>query len=157
MSGAPSSNQSERSAGIGRHVILELVYMDGSERLEVDIVQDQYSDFRNGFLGAGTPLAKAIQEHTAGQVIPYTVGEAKEIRLLAVSMSTTPAPKEVAERRKETIQKAIDQSDRTNAMIFASSFTGKWGDYDPTGFTEETPKKDPDSSEEDEVKGEADK
>jgi hypothetical protein len=34
---------------------------------------------------------------------------------------------------KETIREVED----TNAMIFASSFSGKWGDYDPDSIPKE--------------------
>jgi hypothetical protein len=32
------------------------------------------------------------------------------------------------------MRQAVEQADRTNAMNFASSFSGKWGDYDPQGI-----------------------
>lgn len=126
-------NKIER-AGPGKHVVIELLSQGKSERLEFDIVPDEYASFAGGFLGAGTPLARAIFGLPAGGVRPYHQGDAQQVRVVDVRASTAPPPKENLEKRQETYRKAIDQADRTNAMIFASSFSGKWGDYDPTGF-----------------------
>ena len=124
-------------AGLGKHVTVDLI-MDGeTERLEFVIVPDQYADFESGFLGAGTPLARSVTGLAAGQAAAYPVGQGNFVRVIKVEVSATPPPKEVAERREATIRKAVEDSDRTNAMIFASSFSGKWGDYDPTGFVDE--------------------
>lgn len=136
---AGSEKKVER-AGLGKHVIVELVSHAETERLEFDIVPDEYSDFENGFLGAGTPLAKILTGLPAGGNRPYHHGDAVLVRVIEVRPSSAPPPKENLEKRQETYRKAIDQSDRTNAMIFASSFSGKWGDYDPTGFESENDK-----------------
>lgn len=133
----PSSSKQSPAAGLGMHVVLDLVTVEGLERLEFDIVPDENADFKLGFLGAGTPLARAIQGRRAGQTVPYQVGGGKEVHLISVAPASKAPSKEIAARRQETLRKAIDRADRTNAMIFASSFSGKWGDYDPTGFTEE--------------------
>jgi hypothetical protein len=133
----PSSKQTPLLADAGMHVEIELILEDGLERMAFDLVDDAFADFAHGFLGLGTPLAQAIYRHPAGSQIPYRVGDARLIRILSVTPSSSAPPEDVAQRRQETFQKAIDQSDRTNAMIFASSFSGKWGDYDPTGFTDE--------------------
>jgi len=139
-----STPKQTHTAGLGMHVVIDLVIVDEGEQivdhLEFDIVPDENADFKSGFLGSSTPLARAILGRKGGQVVPYQVGGAKEVRLVSVHPSSSTPPEDVAARRQETIQKAIDQSDRTNAMIFASSFSGKWGDYDPTGFTEEDTK-----------------
>ena len=139
-------NSKTYPAGLGMHVVLDLVGPDGTERLELDIVKDDYADFRQGFLGLSAPLAKAIQNCRAGRVIPYRVGGNKEIRLLSVSPSEKAPDKDIAQRREDTLRKAVDQSDRMNAVLFASSFSGKWGDYDPTGFGEEQEKEDDEES-----------
>ncbi len=126
----PDSKQ--QKAGPGKHIVIELATTNGTEQMEFDIVQDTYADFTKGFLGASTPLARAVEGKTAGQTIPYSAGDAKSIKIMQVEPAKTPPPKEIEQRRKDTIRKAVDQSDKTNAMIFASSFSGKWGDYDPT-------------------------
>lgn len=98
-----------------------------------DIVPDRSADFARGFLGESTPLARALLGRIAGSVVRYRVGDAVEAHILAVSRAVN-EPENAEARRQETIRKAVEQSDQTNAMLFASSFSGKWGDYDPTGL-----------------------
>jgi hypothetical protein len=120
---------------VGRHVELEVRYEDGeTERLSLDVVSDSAADFERGFLGESTPLAKAILGQAAGSDAAYPGGT---VRVLAVSPSQNAAPTDAAKRREETIQKAVRDSERTNQVLFASSFSGKWGDYDPDGLKEE--------------------
>jgi hypothetical protein len=126
-------------AGLGRHVVVELVLPGETEHLEFDIVPDTYADFASGYLGAGTPLARAIDGMAAGSSAPYTAGGCQRVRVLQVERSTTPPPKYIAERRQQVLREALDQADRTSAMMFAASFSGKWGDYDPTGFVYDLP------------------
>ncbi|HEX7975899.1 MAG TPA: hypothetical protein VF498_15935 [Anaerolineales bacterium] len=140
MDPEPSPSKRVFKAGLGRHVALDLVTTEDTERLEFDIVPDEYADFSLGFLGAGTPLAHAIEGLVPGQQTPYRLGNGRYVRLISVAPSTTPPPKYIAARRQATLRKAVDQSDRTNAMIFASSFSGKWGDYDPSSFVEDEDK-----------------
>ena len=118
----------------GYLVCIELTYESGVEQLEFIIVPDEQADFSAGFLGASTPLAQAILEKPAGELVPYLVGDARSVRVLSVSKTDKVPPKDVADRREERLRQVIQQSDRTNAMIFASSFSGKWGDYDPQGI-----------------------
>ncbi len=132
-------------AGLGMHVAIAFVIPEGEERLEFDIVGDEVADFAHGFLGAGTPLATAILGQPAGAVIPYAVDDVQAVKILEVIPSQVAPPTDVKARREETLRKAVEASDRTNAVIFASSFSGKWGDYDPTGFSEED-KESPDQS-----------
>jgi hypothetical protein len=122
---------------LGMKVILDLISVEGVDRMEVEIVEDQYADIRLGFLGSSTPLAKVIHGHIVGDTFPWVVEGTDEIKIIQVLPSGNAPPKEVADRRQKTIRSAIDQSDRTNAVIFASSFSGKWGDYDPTSFIDE--------------------
>ena len=135
MSDIPSQKPKDLLADLGTHVELELLLQqDEVERLTFDLVPDESADFARGFLGIGTPLAQAIYRRAAGSVVPYRVGDARSIRILSVTRAESAPPEDVARRRQETIQKAVDQSDRTNAMMFASSFSGKWGDYDPASL-----------------------
>lgn len=122
---------------LGMKVILDLISIDGADRMEVEIVEDRYADIRLGYLGINTPLAKAILGHSAGELVPFIVEGTDDVRIIEVSPSGKAPPQDVAARREQTIRGAIDQSDRTNAVIFASSFSGKWGDYDPSSFIEE--------------------
>ncbi len=118
----------------GLLIQVELTFEDGTERLEFVIVPDEQADFSAGFLGAGTPLAQSILGKQVDSLVPYSVGDARSVRILSISKTDKTPPKDAAARREERLRQAIEQSDRTNAMIFASSFSGKWGDYDPQGI-----------------------
>jgi hypothetical protein len=50
------------------------------------------------------------------------------------SLMRSPADLSSAARRQEVIDKAVSESDRTNALNFASSFSSKWGGYEPAGI-----------------------
>ncbi len=120
---------------IGAHVELELIDdRGGREPLAVDIVKAHSADLALGFLGANTPLAKALRGHTAGSIVPYTMGDIRCVRIVSVTPSQVLAPNDAQERREAVLQKALNDAERTNAEIFASSFSGKWGDYDPQGM-----------------------
>ncbi len=120
---------------IGVHVELELIDDQGHrEPLTVDIVKAQSADLAQGFLGANTPLARAMRGQTAGSEVPYVMGDICRVRIVRVLPSQTIAPADAQERREAVLQKALSDAERTNAEIFASSFSGKWGDYDPQGI-----------------------
>jgi hypothetical protein len=134
----------------GLSVQVEIAYHPGSEpeteRLEFVIVPDELADFPAGFLGQGTPLAQAILGEPVGRTVPYFTGDALSVTILSASQTSRAPDQETAARRQERLRRALEQSDRTSAMIFASSFSGKWGDYDPQGIE----KWDPDAPTEDE-------
>ncbi len=139
---APTSPQRIYRADLGMRVTLELISISEIEQMEVEIVPDQFADIRLGFLGIGSMLAKAILGHKTGDLVPSLVDLTEKIRLLSVMPSPNAPPQEIAERRTQNLRKAIDDSDHTNAIIFASSFSGKWGDYDPNSIKEsEDPQK----------------
>ncbi len=133
---------------VGAHVAVELISKDGIDDLELEIVPDQRADFAHGFLGEGTPLARAILGKTAGEVVPYQVGDIQAVRIIRVAPGEEMPDNEVQSRRQEAMRKAVEQAERTNAMIFASSYSGKWGDYDPGGVDlwEKAGEEDPDKS-----------
>ena len=119
----------------GMLITVEITYTDEQERLQFVIVPDDQSDFARGFLGEGTPLAQALLGHAAGETIPYRAGDARSVQILAISPAPSHSPDEdVAARREEKMRQAVEQAQRSDAMIFASSFSGKWGDYDPKGI-----------------------
>lgn len=128
-------------AGPGMHVVIVFLLDAGEERLEFDIVADEQADFARGFLGAGTPLARAVTGHSAGEEIAYAQEDVQGVQILEVRPADSKPPQDVKARRQEVLRKAVEASDRTNAVIFASSFSGKWGDYDPTGFLDEEEEK----------------
>ena len=128
----------------GFKVDIELVDLAGErERLTVQIVPDAYADLSRGYLGENTPLCQAIYGQPVGSEIDYAMGDIRRVRIAAVTPTDEGPDRGVALRREATLRKAVDQSDLTNAILFASSFNGKWGDYDPAGLMEE---KDEDSS-----------
>ena len=127
-----------RPALSGAHVDLELIDASGGhEALSFDIVPDKLADFKNGFLGEKTPLAQAIMGHFAGERLPYQVDEIVEVHILDVQRSQAKPDQTIEARREAALRKAVKQSDLTNNALFASSYNGKWGDYDPSGLDEE--------------------
>ena len=109
----------------------------GGEALSFDIVPDKLADFKNGFLGEKTPLAQAINGHFAGERLPYRVDGIVEIHILDVQRSQAKPDEGIEARREAALRKAVKQSELTSTVLFASSYNGKWGDYDPSGLTEE--------------------
>jgi len=116
-------------------VEVELVPASGeSEHLALDIVHDSEADFNSGFLGAGTPLGRAILGHSAGSVVPYQVGDVTQVKILAVGASNRTPAGDVSADRQAVIQKAISKSDLADAVRFALTVDQKWGDTDPEGI-----------------------
>lgn len=119
---------------VGCRVLLELVSQHGEvENLSVEIVPDQQADYDSGLLGVSTPLAKTVLDQPLGRTLSYRMGDLKSVRILSIETGHL-ADETAAARRREAAQKAAEEVDRTNAMVFASSFSGKWGDYDPKGI-----------------------
>jgi hypothetical protein len=120
---------------IGTHVVIELIDEGGSrERLELDVVADNAADFDAGLLGIGTPLGKAIAGRRAGSTAPYEMGDLCQVAIVAVRPATAAPPPDAAERRQAALDKAAQDIAKTNAQIFASTFEGKWGGYNPDGM-----------------------
>ncbi len=63
------------------------------------------------------------------------MGDILQVKILSVTPSTSLPLTDLAQQREEAARKALQQVQQTSAMIFASSFSGKWGDYDPDGIT----------------------
>jgi transcription elongation GreA/GreB family factor len=99
--------------------------------LSIDIVPDSSADFNLGFLGTGTPLAKALIGEKVGTIIPYLKDDIYSIEILAVGPSTVKPDEDADQKRQANLERAKREVEHTNAILFASSFTGKWGDYDP--------------------------
>lgn len=115
----------------GLLVQVEIAYQSESERLEFIIVPDAQADFAQGFLGASTPLAQAVLDEPLGALIPYFAGDARSVKVLSISPTDKKPPADAAARREQVLRQAVEQAEQTSAMMFASSFSGKWGDYDP--------------------------
>lgn len=130
-----SENFSDPRVQPGFWVAINLLSRSGeSEHLEFDLVPDEQADYQAGFLGASTPLAKAILGEKAGITVPYFTDELMAIEIVSIRESTrTPAP-DAAIRRDAAVQNAKDQIEFTNAVLFAASVDTKWGAYDADGL-----------------------
>ena len=116
---------------LNSRVLLELVDTSGeTERREFTLVPARQADFKSGLLDENAPLGLALQNHHAGEVVPYLVGDLKEVRILAVETGDHAVPSDAADKRRADVQKAEAQSEITNQMIFATASGSKWGDYD---------------------------
>jgi hypothetical protein len=130
---------------LGSHVLVELLDSSGeTQQLEFDLVPDESADFSRGYLGLSTPLAKTILNQPAGALIPYRQADILSVKILSLTPPASLPLADLAQQREEAARKALQQVQQTSAMIFASSFSGKWGDYDPEGIThwEESNKED---------------
>jgi len=115
-----------------------MIDRDGQrERLCVVIVPAEAADFVHGYLGINTPLAHAIIGEQAGEVIPYLKGDIQAIEIIEVTKEAQLPSEDAAKRRAEEMKKTLKEVQNTSAMLFASSFSGKWGDYDPNSIPRE--------------------
>lgn len=114
-------------------ILLELVDQAGQrEQLFVQLVDDRYADLSRGFMGEGTPLGQAIINQPLGAEIAYVVDDLRSIKILAIEPTDDCPDPNAPEKNRAAMEKALETVQLTNAVIFASSFTGKWGDYDPS-------------------------
>lgn len=117
---------------VGDRVTVELTGEDGeSERMVFDIVADKQADFAAGFLGAGTPLARAILGQPVGAAVPYAFAGAVEVRILSAARSERPPAPDLAAARAAAIQEAVSKANLADAVRLALTVDVKWGDYDP--------------------------
>jgi hypothetical protein len=130
---------------VGCKVEIDLIGRDGhKERLSVVIVPDESADFEHGYLGVNTPLGKALLGERAGHVIPYLRDDILAIEILQVTKEAQLPSQDIAKRRADEMKKTLKEVQNTNAMLFASSFSGKWGDYDPDSIPQGDESRDPD-------------
>jgi hypothetical protein len=112
------------------HVVVELIDdQDRAERMEFDLVADQSADFANGRIGVNTPLGKTIRGKFAGAVVSYVQGDICKVRILSATPLQNKADDDAAARRQAILDEARRKAERTNTDMFASSYSGKWGDY----------------------------
>lgn len=117
--------------GLNSRVLVELVESLGErEQREFTLVTAKQADFQSGLLDENTPLAHALMGHHAGEVVPYSMGDLKEIHILKVVPTVEKVSSDKAEKRRRAVQKAEAQSEITNQMIFSTASGSKWGDYD---------------------------
>lgn len=121
------------TVAVGTHVEVELSTVEGdAERLGFDIVPDAAADFAAGFLGASTPLARAIMGRSAGTVVPYAAGDIVRATILAVRLSERAADTDAAAARDAATREAVERAKTEDTIRLALTFSSKWGDYDPT-------------------------
>jgi hypothetical protein len=132
MTGEPTPK-----AMVGTHVEVELVDEQGhAETVAFDLVAENAADFDRGLLGINTPLARAIRGKAEGSVVPYAMGDIRSVRIVRVRPSQVSAPPDAAARRQAALDEARRKVERTNADMFAASFSGKWGDYNTDEMTD---------------------
>jgi hypothetical protein len=133
---------------LGTRVEVELIGRHGArERLTLTLVPDAQADFAAGYLGAGTPLAKALLGQAAGAEVPYRQADLRSVRILSAADSQSAPPPDAAARREAAERQAVDEAESINAMIFASAVNNKWGDYDPRPLDPPAPRPaDPDAA-----------
>jgi len=113
---------------------VEIILRDRSgkeERLTVVLVPPEAADFAHGFLGLNTPLAKVLLGEKAGTTIPYLKDDIYSIEIVSVTRAEMSPPSDAEQKREESLKKTMREVQDTSAIVFASSFSGKWGDYDP--------------------------
>lgn len=138
MNDASPINQSAAEpplqVALDTHVLLELMDEHGGvEPLEVDVVPAQAADLARGFLGINTALAAAIRGKPAGVTVPYRQGDLRAVRILRITRASGQPQADAAAQRQANVEQAVRKAQQTDALNFASSFSGKWGDYDPSG------------------------
>ena len=125
--------------GIGTHVTVELIdEQDGREEFAFDIVPHHAADVGRGLLSVDAPLVRAIRGKFEGAVVDYHMGDIRRVHIVAVASGQTGALPDAAARRQAVLDEARRKAERTNADMFASSFSGKWGDYDTDDMSDES-------------------
>ncbi len=120
--------------GIGAHVDVELIDIEGrADCMSFDVVPDAEADFGAGFLGVGTPLARAILRQRAGAEVPYEMDDLLVVRVLRVVPGRRIPGPDAADRR-EVAARAESKANLEEAVRLALTVNVKWGDYDPEGL-----------------------
>jgi hypothetical protein len=115
-------------------VEVELIDESGrGERVAFDIVPDDQADFAAGFLGAGTPLARALAGRRAGESVAYSQADISEARIIAVAPSER-LPGAEADARRQAAARAESKANLEESIQLALTVNVKWGDYDPEGL-----------------------
>ncbi len=120
------------SVALGTHVQIALTSAQSEpEMLDLDVVLDAQADFAHGFLGASTPLARAIMGHAEGEIVRYRAEGVTAVQIVKVTPSATTSAANRQVERQAVIDKAVAQSEILNDAAFALAAGSKWGDYDP--------------------------
>lgn len=125
-----STSNTLRQVEFGSAVTVELIDQDGhAEPLVFVIVAERAADFDRGLLGENTPLARAILGQRVGSTVPYVMGDIRQVRIVQAQPADV-TQEDVAARRAAVLAKAREDAARTNAEMFAASFSSKWGNYE---------------------------
>jgi Transcription elongation factor, GreA/GreB, C-term len=125
------ASQSNPKVGLNCRVTVELIDAAGQvEQLTFALVASRQADLKSGLLDENTPLARALLDHQAGELIPYPVGDLRAVRILSVEPLAESVSPEAARKRKADVRKAAAQSEITSQMIFSTASGSKWGDYE---------------------------
>lgn len=126
-----NSPETLRQVEFGSAVTVELIDQDGqAEPLSFVIVAERVADFDRGLLGETAPLARAILGQFVGSTVPYVMGDIRQVRIVQVQTVADLTAEDTAARRAAVLEKARADAARTNAEMFAASFSGKWGNYE---------------------------
>ncbi len=124
--------------GIGTHVTVELIdEQGGREEFAFDVATEAAADVTRNLLSVEAPLVQAIRGKFEGAEVDYRMGDIRRVRIVAVEPAQTPAAPDAAARRQAVLEEARRKAERTNADMFASSFSGKWGDYNTDDMTDD--------------------
>lgn len=117
---------------LGTRVEVALISAAGeAEPLAFDVVPDEAANFAAGFLGAGTPLARAIMGRPVGTVIPYEMADVCEVRIVSVAHSRRTVDSAAAASRQAATQDAVGRAKTDELVQLALTVNSKWGGYDP--------------------------
>ncbi len=109
---------------VGAHVEVALIDdMGNREVMAFDIVREQFADFAKGLLGVQTPLAKAILGKVAGRTVPYQMGDICQVQIVRVMAAESTELEDAEERRQVELAQALAAVERTNAEMFAASYS----------------------------------
>jgi hypothetical protein len=122
----------------GSWVEVELIDQTGeAELMACTIVSALAADLSRSLLGEDTPLARAIVGQPVGSVVACGMGDIRSVRIVSARPASPQPTADAAARRAAILQTARAAAERTNAEMFAASFSGKWGDYDAEGMAVE--------------------
>lgn len=124
------TGQTLQTVEFGSLVEVELIDVDGNcECVSFTIVQEAAADIEQNLVSEQAPLAKAILAKPVGKVVPYEMGDIRSLRIMSARPASVKVTADAQQRRQAVQQKALEKAERTNAEMFAASFSGKWGDY----------------------------
>jgi hypothetical protein len=131
MEAGQAMQNGNEQARLGAYVTVELIDEQGNgERMSFDLVREEHADLDRDRLGVQTPLAKTIIGKKVGALVNYRMGDIRQVRIVSVRPSQLTDLANTEEQRQAQLQKALATVERTNAEVFAASYTGKWGDYE---------------------------